>query len=93
MDYRTSLSPVTMTEMTDLSPQAQAILDAFNGYHETVNRRVKLAAALRVLADNVTSEKYISFTPGDAGFDKGRKQKNDCIREAILSIATELEVL
>jgi hypothetical protein len=33
--------------MTDLSPQAQAILDAFNGYHEMVNRRVKIAAALR----------------------------------------------
>ena len=33
--------------MTDLSPQAQAILDAFNGYHEMVNRRVKIAAVLR----------------------------------------------
>ena len=35
--------------MTDLSPQAQAIVDAFNGYHEMVNRRVKIAAALRAL--------------------------------------------
>ena len=33
--------------MTDLSPQAQAIVDAFNGYHEMVNRRVKIAAVLR----------------------------------------------
>ncbi len=37
--------------MTDhLSPAAQAVLDAFNGYHETTNRRIKLAAALYTLA-------------------------------------------
>ena len=28
--------------MTDLSPQAQAIVAAFNGYHEMVNRRTKI---------------------------------------------------
>jgi len=33
--------------MTNLSPQAQAIVDAFYGYHELVNCRVKIAAALR----------------------------------------------
>ena len=37
--------------MTDLSPQAQAVLDAFNGYHEMVNRRVKIAAVLRALTE------------------------------------------
>ena len=44
--------------MTDLSPQAQAILDAFNGYHEMVNRRVKIAAALREV---VSQLQYQSF--------------------------------
>ena len=81
--------------MIDLSPQAQAIIDAFDAeyYQKARNRQDALAAALRVLADNVAPEKYNSFTPGDAGFDKGRRQKNDCIREAILDIVTELEQL
>ena len=78
--------------MTDLSPQAQAILDAFNGYHEMVNRRVKIAAALRVLADNVAPENYRSFYE-DKKYDTGMEDCNDSIREAILSIAKELEVL
>jgi hypothetical protein len=78
--------------MTDLSPQAQAILDAFNGYHEMVNRRVKIAAALRVLADNVAPENYRSFYE-DKKYDTGMEDCNDSIREAILSIATELEAL
>ena len=33
--------------MTDKKEVAQAIVDAFNGYHEMVNRRVKIAAVLR----------------------------------------------
>ena len=44
--------------MTYLSPQAQAIVDAFNGYHEMVNRRVKIAAALRALNEYVVLPKY-----------------------------------
>ena len=76
--------------MTDLSPQAQAILDAFNGYHEMVNRRVKIASALRVLADNVAPENYRSFYE-DKKYDTGMEDCNDSIREAILSIAKELE--
>jgi hypothetical protein len=34
-----------------LSPEAQSIDDAFNGYHELVNRRVKIAAVLRTIAE------------------------------------------
>jgi hypothetical protein len=34
-----------------LSPDAQSIDDAFNGYHELVNRRVKIAAVLRAIAE------------------------------------------
>lgn len=44
--------------MTDLSPQAQAILDAFNGYHEMVNRRVKIAAVLRALVEKLGYDFY-----------------------------------
>ena len=33
--------------MTDMKTKAEAIVGAFNGYHELVNRRVKIAAALR----------------------------------------------
>ena len=40
-----------MTEPT-LSPAAQAVLDAFNGVHELVNRRRKIAATLRAVAND-----------------------------------------
>lgn len=75
--------------MTQLSPQAQAIMDSW--WNHSGNNQTGIAAVLRVLADNVAPEKYNSFTPGNSGFDKGRRQKNDCIREAILNIAIELE--
>lgn len=32
--------------MTDFSPAAQAVLDAFNGFHDLANRRLKIAAEL-----------------------------------------------
>jgi hypothetical protein len=40
-----------MTTPILLSPAAQAVLDAFNGYDELVNRRVKIAAVLRAVAE------------------------------------------
>ena len=40
-----------MTEPT-LSPASQAVLDAFNGVHELVNRRRKIAATLRAVAND-----------------------------------------
>jgi hypothetical protein len=36
-----------------LSPAAQVVLDAFNGFHDLANRRLKIAAALRAAADRV----------------------------------------
>jgi hypothetical protein len=53
--------------MTDLSPQAQAILDAFNGYHEMVNRRVKIAAVLRALVEKLGYDHYYHIDDGEGG--------------------------
>jgi len=78
--------------MTNLSPQAQAIVDAFDAeyYQKARNRQDALAAVLRVLADNVAPDDYKCFY-GDREYDAGMEGRNDEIREAILSIATELE--
>ena len=71
--------------MTELSPAAQAVLDAFENASDgeyvegvwVVNERTMLAAALRAAADQV------------APLSTNRRQ-ND-IRAAILDIAAELE--
>lgn len=39
--------------MTDLSPTTQPIPDAFNQFSELTNRRLKIAAVLEALADQV----------------------------------------
>lgn len=78
--------------MTDLSPAAQAVLDAYFTHADLLNREVSheemLAAAIRALADQVV--------PRPARFPEGeyrlgiRDAKRD-VRAAILAIATELE--
>jgi hypothetical protein len=82
--------------MTDrnLSPQAQAVLDAYwkspwdpSLQHED---RYAIASALRAAADQVAPEVYFSYT-GHRDWDKGMEARNDAIREVILAIATELE--
>ena len=79
--------------MTNLSPQAQAIIDAADEVFSNGGTiREGFAAALRVLADNVAPENYRSFYE-DKKYDTGMEDCNDSIREAILSIAKELEVL
>jgi hypothetical protein len=86
-----------MTE--PLSPAAQAVLDAYknapdlmlDGDPDEVERRLGLAAALRVAADQVAPDGYASFT-GDIDWDQGMEARSDSIREAILAIAAELEV-
>lgn len=42
--------------MTNLSPATQSILDAFNQFHELTNRRLKIAAVLEALADQVVPD-------------------------------------
>ena len=77
--------------MTDLSTQAQAIIDAADEVFSNGGRiRDGFAAALRVLADNVAPEDYKCFY-GDKEYDTGMEVRNEGIREELLNIATELE--
>jgi hypothetical protein len=80
--------------MTDLSPAAQAALNAFTG-NDTIHglhlMTPRLAAALRAVADQVKHEFPLGpeYTEWDSGHDAG-------IRRALnkfLSIAAELEGL
>jgi hypothetical protein len=80
--------------MTDLSPAAQAALNAFTG-NDTIHglhlMTPRLAAALRAVADQVKHEFPLGpeYTEWDSGHDAG-------IRRALnkfLAIATELEQL
>ena len=69
--------------MTDLSPAAQAVLDAYeNTYTES-----GLVAALRALADQL----QLAIPLGDTDVDAGVFAAHHAIRTAILAIATELE--
>ena len=61
--------------MTD-SIETQEILNAFNGYHELVNRRIKIAAVLRELVNQ------LQYNP----FNQYQLDAKD-----ILRIADELE--
>ena len=76
---------------TELSPAAQAVLDAADEvFSNAGTTRQGLASALRVLADNVAPKNYASFS-GYGELDLGLEMRNESIREAILDIATELE--
>lgn len=76
--------------MTDLSPAAQAVLDA---YWETFNAPLEgaihrpLAAALRALADQLR----LDLPLGDTDADAGVFVAHHAVAAAILAIATELE--
>ena len=78
--------------MTELSPAAQTVLDAFNGFHDLVNRRLKIAAALRAAADQVVPEE---IEPANAFEEEGyvpsrlREQRQET-RRNLLAIAAEL---
>jgi len=70
--------------MTDLSPSAQAVLDAY----ETAYTETGLVAAISELADQVVPEKANAV--GDE-HDAARHDQWLRIRYKILAIATELE--
>ena len=81
--------------MTDLSPVAQAIINAAvvagGGYgRATPVLHARLAAALRAAADHVTPENYDCATD-DRGWNDGSEDRNAEIREQLLAIAAELE--
>ena len=73
--------------MTDLSPAAQAIVQAFDDRYELLGpleddwQEQCLAAVLRAVADQVVSKRTAFISPGTAAG----------IRADILAIATELE--
>jgi hypothetical protein len=78
--------------MTNLSPAAQARLDAA-GYHVCYPaHRKALAAALRAVADEVAPETPES-EQDDPDMLKGIWSERRTIREEILAIADELEAL
>jgi hypothetical protein len=70
--------------MTDLSPPAQAVLDAFNSvsYYPDENDEGMLAAALRAAADQMHYTDQLGLT-GFGGYTQAQDQ--------ILAIADELE--
>lgn len=83
--------------MTDLSPAAQAVLDAFwdgLGMYDQASPE-NLAAALRAAADQVAPDNYdpprgVSY-PEKEAFVDGKCVRNEDIRCGLLAIATELE--
>jgi hypothetical protein len=75
-----------LSVMTDLSPAAQAVLDATD-YPEDWATRIRVAAALRAAADQVVEE------PIEENFDCFNTPWGAAasIRRDILAIAAELE--
>ena len=71
--------------MTDLSPAAQAVLDAAFVPWETIDTPQSIAAAaLRAAADQVVPEELLKGSDPDAWL-------RDEIRQQLLAIADELE--
>jgi hypothetical protein len=73
--------------MTDLSPAAQAVLDAYRSSHLSINN---LAAALQAAANQVAPETPHS-EPDDPEMLKGIWDERRTIRAELLAIAAELE--
>lgn len=81
--------------MADLTPAAQAVLDAYaNRVKSDLHGRFvepAIAAALRAAADQVVPDEpdYMRYAIPDAGW----WDKHDLIRDQLLAIATELETI
>lgn len=73
--------------MSDLSLQAQAVLDAS---HFPQKWEHAIAAAIRAAADQAAPSNYESFT-GHAEWDQGMETRTDAIRESLLALADELD--
>jgi len=79
-----SATPAAPNPMTDLSPAAQAVSDAY----ETTYTETGLVAAIRELADQVVP--HPGRYPMSEYMEGLRNAKHD-VRAKILAIATELE--
>jgi len=82
--------------MTDLSPTAQAVLDAANAsatnaWSDATHQRFRsgVAAALRAAADQMRMDKPL----GDTDADVGVFAAHHAIRTHLIVIATELEAI
>ena len=75
--------------MTELSPAAETVLDAYIRGLAT-KRRNAIAAALRAAADQVAPNTYKCYTR-NLEWDAGMEARTDAIRENLLAIADELE--
>jgi hypothetical protein len=77
--------------MADLSPAAQAVLDAFwrEARPEPHHQSEAIAAALRAAADQVVPETNLPIyaSPYEEGIQEARQD----VREGFLAIAAELE--
>ena len=84
--------------MTELSPQAQVVLDAFENASDgeyvegvwIVNERTMLAAALRAAADQVVPEEPLYGGDQRWQYERDARQES---RKKLLAIAAELEAL
>ena len=83
--------------MTDLSPAAQAVLDAANNeldhapWDVSYLAKPAMAAALRAAADQVVPEDCLEHFPNDSAWQGGFTDANERIRADLLAIAAELE--
>jgi hypothetical protein len=81
--------------MTDLSPAAQAALNAFTG-NDTIHglhlMTPRLAAALRAVADQLVPEE-MDLPPIAPDLGHFRQHERRLTRRQLLAIATELEQL
>jgi hypothetical protein len=81
--------------MTELSPAAQAVLDAYYTHADLLNREVTheemLAAALRAAADQVVPKPPMIVAGGRSYEDAWTVTVHDDVRRRFLAIAAELE--
>jgi hypothetical protein len=76
--------------MTNLSPAAQAVLDAFDGVPLAKTRRFHISAALRAVADQVAPPEQERLFNEERPWD-GELCAVVEIRQQLLAIAAELE--
>jgi len=79
--------------MNELSPQAQAVLDAYNaGFARpvAVHHKPRLAAALRAIADQVVPKEWPTIEDYNE-YEQGIAAAHIKHRNQILAIANELE--
>ena len=74
-----------------LSPAAQAVLEVVTAAPHCGSGRIKAAAALQAVADQVVPEDCLEHFPNDSAWQGGFTDANERIRTQLLAIAAELE--